>query len=190
MMPTARTDVSGLPRGGRIALVGMMAAGKTSNGRRLAAKTGIRFIDLDELIVERAGLSIPEIFARDGEPGFRKIESETLAATAAAEGPMILACGGGIVLAEANRKVLSESYFVVWLKVGVEEALRRAGPDGKGRPLLASPDREQTMRRLVRERTPIYESCSDLILDCDAPVGVEERALRLLSALQAARRLP
>ncbi len=180
------SSAGALPRGGRIALIGMMTAGKSTTGLRLSRMTGLPFRDLDDLIVRRSGRPIPEIFATDGEAFFRALETEALAAAAAAGDPVIMACGGGAVLAEKNRLILADSFFTVWLKVGPEEALRRAALQAGKRPLLETPDRERRVRELIAERTPIYESCADLVIDCDIPMSVDARSRVLFEALSRA----
>lgn len=163
-----------------------MAAGKSTTGVRLARMAGIPFRDLDTLIASRAGRSIPEIFAQDGEAAFRAMETQALSGLASEQGPLVLACGGGAVLAEANRRLLASSFFTVWLKVGPDETLRRAALQQGSRPLLETPDRERRVRDLIAARAPIYESCADLILDCDIPMSVDARSRVLFEALSHA----
>ena len=103
------------PIGPGIVLIGFMGTGKTTIGRRLAHRTGLSFADTDTLVVERAGLSIPEIFRLHGEPAFRELEREVLAGLAGGE-PRVLSTGGGIVLDPGNRARLRALGWVVWLE--------------------------------------------------------------------------
>ncbi len=144
-------------------LVGFMGAGKTSVGRALASALGVTFIDLDEAIETRAGTSIPEIFKRQGEAGFRDLESAVLAEELGGPGGVI-ATGGGIVESDANRKMLFD-HTVVFLDVYLERALERAG-DGRGRPMLSLED----PAALFARRRPLYEEVADLVVEGDADV--------------------
>jgi len=120
-----------------IFLYGPPASGKSTLGRKLAAKRGSAFVDLDEEIVRREGMSIPEIFAARGEPGFRDAESAALeAVVAAANGPMVVALGGGTLLREANRRLCEAAGTVYCLKApSAEELARRIGLAAGSRPL-------------------------------------------------------
>jgi shikimate kinase len=140
-------------------LVGPMAAGKSSIGRRLARRYGLPFVDLDAEIVARTGASVNLIFEHEGEAGFRERESQALAELSAREG-IVLATGGGSVLAPANRRVLRERGFVVWLRATVEQQLARTAND-RSRPLLATPDRRGRLEALAREREALYAEVAD-----------------------------
>jgi len=120
-----------------IVLVGFMGAGKTTVGRLLAAALGLPFTDSDQVIEDRAGKPIRQVFADEGEPAFRALEHQVIADLLA--GPdIVLALGGGAVEHPLTRKLLAETP-VAFLRVGYAEALRRVGGDG-GRPMLARPD--------------------------------------------------
>ena len=133
-----------------IFLYGAPASGKTTLGRKLAARLGAAFVDLDAAIVARAGRSIPDIFARDGEPAFRDLESETLAAVVdAAAGDTVVSLGGGTLLRDANRARAEASGTVLCLEApDAAELARRIGSAAGSRPLG---DR-------ARERAPHYGS--------------------------------
>ncbi|MCK7595013.1 shikimate kinase [Pseudomarimonas salicorniae] len=146
-------------------LVGPMGAGKSSIGKRLARRFGLAFVDVDEAIEAQTGARIPVIFELEGEAGFRRRESELLAELCAGRDQLI-ATGGGAVLSEANRSLLSRSGFVVWLRTGVERQLDRLAQD-RCRPLLQVPDRERRLRAMAAERDPLYRAVCDLAFDSD-----------------------
>lgn len=152
----------------RVWLVGMMGAGKSTVGRALAGLAGWRVVDTDRLVEQRCGRSVSEVFAEMGEPGFRQLESETVAELAGEEGPLVVSVGGGAVLAEANRTVMRSSGTVVWLRAAPEVLVRRLGR-GDGRPLLAGPQgregAEQRVASLVAEREPFYRQAAHLVVD-------------------------
>jgi shikimate kinase len=144
--------------GRAILLAGMMGSGKTSVGRALARRLGCEFIDTDARIEAASGLSIPALFAREGEAGFRKREREVLAALP--ERACVVALGGGALVAASNREVLRGKGRLVWLDAGPEELARRVGDD-PGRPLLAGLSGEarvERLRQLRQERLEAYAS--------------------------------
>jgi shikimate kinase len=144
-----------LDAGAPIFLVGFMASGKTTVGTILAARLEWSFVDLDALIVARAGASVPDIFAQEGEVGFRRRESAAVR-EAASMRRAVIATGGGAACREENLGVMLGAGRVVGLAVSPEEAVRRAGA-GSGRPLLdGSADPLEAARRLLRARDPFY----------------------------------
>lgn len=164
-----------------IFLVGPMGAGKSTVGRRLARALGLRFVDLDQVIEEETGSSIALIFELQGEAAFRARESAALARVAAQDG-VVLATGGGSVLAEDNRRVLRERGFVLYLEAPVELQLERLARDHT-RPLLRAPDRAQRLRDLAQARNPVYRALADLVIAADR-AGPGATARRALAALQ------
>ena len=133
-------------------LVGPPGAGKTTIGRKLARRLDVPFLDTDQMIEESEGRSIPEIFAADGEAGFRRIEEETVGrALESFDG--VLSLGGGAVLSETTRSRL-RGHRVVHLTIGVAEGVRRS--QGPGRPLLAGGDVTARYQALLTERSPLY----------------------------------
>ncbi|MCC7494541.1 MAG: shikimate kinase [Fimbriimonadaceae bacterium] len=151
-----------------VALIGFMAAGKSTVGRKLAAELGYQFVDTDDLTAEVAGASIAEIFARHGEAGFRRFETEALA-RAVALPEVVIACGGGVVRADFNVRLLRSRCMVVWLKIGVQAATHRLLHDGPGRPLIDDHVEEFTerhvrrrVRELLAERDPLYEAAAHI----------------------------
>jgi shikimate dehydrogenase len=150
------------PGGSRpnVALIGFMGAGKTVVGRALAQRLDRSFVDLDDVIEARAGKSIPQIFVDGGEAEFRRLERDALRDVADGS-RQVIACGGGVVAAEENRRRLNGCATSVWLWVPVETVLARAA--GSSRPLLAVADPAATARRLMDERRPWYAAVADLV---------------------------
>jgi shikimate kinase len=141
--------------GGRsIVLVGMMGAGKSSIGRRLSAELGLPFIDADNEIEAAAGMTIPEIFDTHGEAYFRSGEARVIARLLDG-GPQVLATGGGAFINPQTRALIRARGISVWLNADVDVLLRRI-KRRSDRPLLRTDDPEQTLRRLVEVRSPIY----------------------------------
>lgn len=148
-----------------LVLVGPMGAGKTSIGKRLAARLGLLFVDCDHRLEEVTGAAVPLIFECEGEAGFRARESALIADLMRGDGQLV-ATGGGAVLAEANRKLLRERGFVVYLQVSVDQQVERLARD-RSRPLLAVGDKRARLEALARERGPIYRDIADLAFDAD-----------------------
>jgi len=146
-----------------IVLVGMMGAGKTTVGRLLARRLKREFFDSDEEIERRCGVRIPVIFDIEGEAGFRARETQVLAELCALE-RLVLATGGGAVLAEENRRRLGERGAVVYLHARPPHLWQRVRHD-RNRPLLATPDPEKTLEDLYEKRDPLYREVADLVLD-------------------------
>jgi shikimate kinase len=142
-----------------IILIGFMGCGKSSIGRRLSTRLGYDFIDSDDLIVARAGRSISEIFAEEGEVRFRQRETEALRGLQDAE-EIVLATGGGAVLSEENRTLLHRIGRVVWLHSDPETLFERASRSRK-RPLLDVENPRGTFNALLESRLPVYESTAD-----------------------------
>jgi shikimate kinase len=143
-----------------LAFVGPMGAGKTTIGTRVAAKLGLRFVDIDLRLEELTGARVPLIFECEGEAGFRARESALIAELCADHG-LLIATGGGAVLDPANRQRLRESAFVVHLHLGVDAQLARLARD-RSRPLLASGDRHAKLTALAAQRDALYAEVADL----------------------------
>jgi len=143
-----------------VILIGFMGAGKTTVGRRLAARLGWPFVDLDAVVEETAGMAIPAIFEREGEAGFRRREAEAITAVTRQAG-QVIATGGGAVMRRENLALLRASGTVVWLRAPLEVLLARAKAEG-GRPLLAEGDAAVAERYAARE--PVY-ALADLVVD-------------------------
>lgn len=154
-----------------LVLVGPMGAGKTSIGKRLAERFGLAFVDSDREVEAHTGALVATIFDCEGEAGFRARERASLAALLAGEGRLV-ATGGGAVLDAATRDLLQARGFVVYLRVGVDEQLRRLAHD-RTRPLIACDDREAVLQRLAAERGPLYAEVADLSFDTDGLAPAE-----------------
>jgi shikimate kinase len=148
---------------GSLYLVGMMGAGKTTVGRLLARRLKLRFLDADQEIERRCGVKIPLIFEIEGEAGFRARESQVLAELMALEG-LVLATGGGAVLAEENRRRLAARGTVIYLCARPEDLYERVRHD-RNRPLLATRDPLGRLRELYGERDALYRSIADVVVD-------------------------
>jgi len=137
-----------------IYLVGFMGTGKTSVGRLLAKKKKFNFVDLDELIEFRERRRIVDIFAKDGEPYFRKVEKKALK-EAAAQKKFVVACGGGVVLDKENIKVMKKSGILICLAAAPKEILKRVSANTQ-RPLLNVKDPAGRIEVLLKMRAPYY----------------------------------
>jgi shikimate kinase len=146
-----------------IVLIGFMGCGKSSIGRRLAGRLGHEFLDSDELITARAGRSITEIFADEGEEQFRNRETVELRELIDAS-KIVLATGGGAVLREENREILRRIGTVIWLHADQETLFERATRSGK-RPLLHVENPRGTFNALLESRLPLYEATASLKMD-------------------------
>lgn len=159
----------------RIYLTGFMGSGKTTVGRRLAARLGAPFMDLDQEIERRAGMTVREVFERQGEPAFRVMEAEALRGTL--ELPdVVVATGGGTMVFEANYRLIRSNGLSVWLNPPFATIASRIGGRGKAdRPLFK--DEVQALA-LYRERLPAYRR-ADLTVDVAPYEGPEEIAARI-----------
>ncbi len=137
-----------------IALIGLMGAGKTTVGRRLAALLALPFCDTDVEIEAASRMTIPELFEAYGEPEFRALEARVVARLAA-EGPRVIATGGGAYLHDETRAMLQRTAITVWLKADLETLMERVSRRSN-RPLLQTDDPREVMRRLIDIRYPIY----------------------------------
>ena len=145
-----------------IFLIGSMGAGKSTIARRLAATLDKEFVDADRELEQRTGVGIPLIFELEGEAGFRKRERELLAELVMRNG-IVLATGGGVVLAAENRANLAARGFVVYLDAPVDLLVARVARD-RHRPLMQTPDPKATMREIVRMRDPLYRESADIVV--------------------------
>ncbi|HEX4106336.1 MAG TPA: shikimate kinase [Rhizomicrobium sp.] len=164
-----------------IALVGMMGAGKTSVGRRLATRLGVPFRDADHEIEAAAGLTVAEIFEKFGESHFRDGERKVIARLLE-EPPHVLATGGGAFMDETTRAAMAGAAFTIWLKAPVHLLMSRV-KKRETRPLLKEGDMRATLERLLTIREPVYAK-ADMTLDsADEPHGAPVE--RIIEALRA-----
>ena len=177
-IPTLKQRLSGRS----LYLVGMMGSGKTSTGRPLADSLGYGFVDADAVIEQAAGCSIPEIFERDGEAGFRKLESQVLSAISQRHS-LVVATGGGVVTQPENWGLL-HSGIVIWLDVVPEQLLQRLNADSTVRPLLQTADPEAALNALLNERRPLYaEADLTVVINDETPEAVADGILQLVPSL-------
>lgn len=141
-------------------IIGPTGAGKTSIGRRLAEHYGLSFLDLDQEIERHCGVDVSTVFEIEGEPGFRQRESALLD-ECSRRTDILLATGAGAVLAPANRQLMHERGYVVWLQTTIEQQLERLERDTH-RPLLAGVNRRERLQSMARVRAPLYEQTADL----------------------------
>ncbi len=163
-------------------LVGMMGSGKTSTGRPLAERLGYGFVDADAVIEQAAGCSIPDIFDRDGEAGFRSLESQVLSAISQRHS-LVVATGGGVVTQPENWGLL-HSGIVIWLDVVPDQLLQRLNADSTVRPLLQTADPEAALNALLNERRPLYaEADLTVVINDETPEAVADGILQLVPSL-------
>ena len=163
-----------------IALTGFMGSGKTTVGKVLADFLGCPFMDLDDLVVKKAGKSIPDIFAQDGEPAFRLLEAQVLRKTVEkyAESTAVLALGGGAVLAPSSAALLHEKTVCIYLRASLETLLTRLEGETAGRPLA-----DASLADRLAAREPIYEETAHVIIDTDGLSPDEVADEIIISAL-------
>jgi shikimate kinase len=154
--------------GRSIVLVGMMGVGKSSVGRRLAARLSIPFVDADSEIETAAKMTIPEIFARHGEPYFRSGEARVIARLLES-GPQVLATGGGAFMNADTRALIRQKGVSVWLHADPDVLMRRTSKRRSDRPLLQTEDPSETLRALLAEREPIYALADLTVQSRDVP---------------------
>ena len=148
-----------------IFLIGPMGSGKTAVGRHLARLFRLTFHDSDADIELRTGVDIAFIFEKEGEPGFRLREKESIDRLTQMEG-IVLATGGGAVIADENRRVLRERGVVVYLEPSVDQQIERTR-HGRHRPLLNDSDPEETLAALMKKRAQLYAEIADLTVSTD-----------------------
>ena len=166
-----------------IVMVGLMGAGKTSIGRRLAARVGLPFVDADDEIEAAAGSSIEDIFERLGEASFRDGERRVIARLLDGP-PIVLATGGGAFMDAQTRERIAAKAISVWLRADLDTLVRRTSRRND-RPLLKDGDSREILSRLIAQRHPIYEQADIVVDSVDAPT--EETVHYVLDALEAYR---
>ena len=151
-----------------LVLIGLMGAGKTTVGRECASRLHRGFVDTDDLVIANAGMTVPDIFATEGEAGFRARERVALAEAVAGPEPLVIACGGGAMVDPENRRAV-RSCRVVWLDAAPEVLADRVEADGvDARPLLAGGPTTATLTRLADARREAYAAAADAVVATDA----------------------
>jgi shikimate kinase len=165
----------------RILLIGMMGAGKTTAGRLTAQALGWGYLDSDAEVEAETGVTVPELFARDGETAFRDAEARALQLACASTADVVVSVAGGAVLRAENRELIKACGTVVWLRARPETLVARVG-NGAGRPLLDH-DPATALRELDAVRRPLYADLADLTIDVDdlAPATVSALILELVT---------
>ena len=162
-----------------IVLVGIMGAGKSTVGKILADRLGMRFVDADQEIERAAGCTITDFFEKYGEVEFRKGEERVISRILAGE-PCILATGGGAFMSEATRLLIKKMARSVWLRVSFEVLAKRL-EKRSDRPLLQTADPQQTLKALIKKRYPIYND-ADFIVDAEND-GVDITVSKVIECL-------
>ena len=165
-----------------IALIGFMGTGKTAVAKVLTQKLGKEFIELDAIIVKKAGKSIPEIFHQDGEVCFRELEIEA-AREVANKRNAVIACGGGVVLNAINIDRLKKESVIIYLTASPAVILKRTSGDKNGRPLLDVTDRAQQIKTMLKIRQPFYNQAADIKVNTSG-LTIEAVADKILELLK------
>ena len=150
-----------------IALIGFMATGKTTVGKQLLKELGkeYRLVEMDDIIIEDAGKSIPEIFSEDGETRFREYEI-TACKKASKFNNVVISCGGGCVLNKINIDNLKQNCHIVLLQTSAEEIYKRCMKDGKEtRPVIDKADPKAEIEKVLIFRKPFYDAAAEIIVD-------------------------
>ncbi len=148
---------------GNIFLVGLMGAGKTTVGKLLARMLNKTFYDSDQEVERKTGVNIPLIFELEGEAGFRKREAQAIAELAEMQ-DVVVATGGGAILLQENRQILSNRGKVIYLRASVDELFQRTRGD-RNRPLLQTENPRERLRELYAQRDPLYQEVATLVID-------------------------
>lgn len=164
-----------------IVIIGLMGAGKSTIGKRVAQMLGLPFIDADAEIESVSRMTIPELFETYGEPEFRDLEHRVIKRILRT-GPRVLATGGGAFMNEATRKVIAKAGIAVWLKADIDVLMERVSRKSN-RPLLKTKDPRATMQQLVEQRYPVYGSADITVMSRDEKKDV--MAAEVVEALSA-----
>jgi shikimate kinase len=173
--------------GRSIVLVGLMGAGKSTIGRRLAQKLDLAFVDADAEIEQAAGKSVQDIFRDHGEASFREGERRVIARLLES-GPQVLATGGGAFMTEETRNNISRRGIAVWLKADIALLMKRVRRRDN-RPLLKADNPEEVMQTLIEQRYPVYSQADIIVESRDVPhSSIVSDVIRALAAYQRARK--
>ena len=178
-----------------LVLVGMMGAGKSSIGRKLAQRLNLPFVDADAEIEHAADMSISDIFAKHGEPYFRAGEARVIARLLEG-GPQVLATGGGAFMHPQSREAIRAKAISVWLKAEFDVLMKRI-KRRSDRPMLKTEDPGETLRRLMQERDPVYAEADVIVHSRDVPheiiiaeiISAVAQRLEEISAISAGTRM-
>lgn len=170
---------------GNLILVGMMGSGKTTMGRALARHLGKAFVDSDEEIQQRTGVTIPHIFDIEGETGFRQRETAAIRDLVERDN-MVLATGGGAVLAEQSRELMRQNGIVIYLKANVHDLWQRTRHD-RNRPLLQTDDPYAKLTELFQQRDPLYLQVADIVMQ-SGKQSAHALMLQLVDEIEAFRK--
>ncbi|HET6164708.1 MAG TPA: helix-turn-helix transcriptional regulator [Planctomycetota bacterium] len=140
----------------RIALIGLRGAGKSSLGRAAAERAGLRFVELDQRVEEVAGMPLADVFTLHGEAWYRRLEREALEKLVADRRPLVVATGGGIVVAADTYELLRRHFVTIWLEATPEDHWNRVVEQGDGRPMQGQPAAMARLREILAERAPLY----------------------------------
>lgn len=169
------------PAGGdNLVLIGFMGAGKSSVAREITKLTGREFVDTDRIIIQRAGATIPEIFAREGEARFRALENEALESLAGSR-QLVIATGGGIVERPENAATLRAMGCVIWLTASDDVLFARVSRNPR-RPLLQTADPRATLAEISARRRPLYAACAHRSVDTSERTHAQAAAAVLAAA--------
>jgi shikimate kinase len=167
---------------GRILLLGMMGAGKSTVGPRLAQRLGVPYVDNDAALIARAGTSAADLLARDGATALRRAEVDTLRATLAGIPAAVVAVAGGVVLDEVGRRLVAAEAEVVWLRASLGTLASRLAGDIDGRPWLAG-DAAAHLAELQSDREARYAELANLVVDVDGR-DPDDIAAEIVASLQ------
>ena len=170
---------------GNLILVGMMGSGKTTMGRVLARHLGKEFVDSDEEIIRRTGVTVPHIFDVEGEAGFRQREAAAIRELAGRDN-IVLATGGGAVLDGDNRAILKQRGIVIYLMATAHDLWQRTRHD-RNRPLLQTDNPYARLVELFQERDPLYRQVSDIVVQ-SGKQSAHALMLRLVDEIEAFKR--
>jgi len=165
-----------------VALIGFMGTGKSVVGKVLAEKLNKEFVELDSLIEQKAGKSIPDIFQQDGEIAFRELEIEVTKEVSGRKN-LIIACGGGIVLNKINIDRLRAESIIVYLIASPEVILKRVLNEEGQRPLLNIPNKASEIQQLLKFRKPFYDRAADITIDTSR-LDIDSVAEQILGKLK------
>ena len=155
----------------RVALIGLRGAGKSTLGRAMSAELGVSFVRLGAEVERLAGMDVAEIVELSGQSGYRRLEEQALLRTLARSEPCVLEAGGGIVTEDRLLNLLLSTCFVVWVRAAPEEHMQRVIDQGDLRPMANNDDAMSDLRRLLREREPLYRRAHQTLDTSSRPVA-------------------